>query len=117
MIGNWLAANSGKRSISIILEQYNTRHYQYGLAGLTPEEFYRYATTGIYPLDSYFGVSAAEMMAVDDLKKVRREYADEEARKRREASAEKREQKKMVDPKKIIRRDEKLLDGMISKWR
>lgn len=99
------------------LKAYNTEHYQYGLAGLTPEEFYGYATTGIYPLESYFGVSSAEMMEVDDLKKARREYADEEARKRREASAEKREKRRLVDPKKIIRRDQRLLDGMISKWR
>ena len=49
-------------------------------AGLTPEEIYLYATTGIYPLDGYFGVPASEMMAIDDIKKVRRAYADEEAR-------------------------------------
>ena len=98
------------------LEAYNTKHYQYELAGLTPEEFYGYATTGIYPLDSYFGVPASEMMAVGDIKKVRRAYADEEARKRREASASKREEKRLIEPEKIIYRDQMLLKRLISKW-
>ena len=99
------------------LKAYNSEHYQYELAGLTPEEFYSYATTGVYPLDSYFGVPASEMMAVGDLSKVRRKYADEEARKRREAAAFKREQRRMIDPLKLIHRDQMLLDRMIGKWR
>ena len=99
------------------LKAYNGEHYQYELAGLTPEEFYSYATTGVYPLDSYFGVPASEMMAVEDLSKVRRKYADEEARKRREAAALRREQRRLIDPLKIIHRDQMLLDRMIGKWR
>ena len=99
------------------LKAYNTEHYQYELAGLTPEEFYQYATTGIYPLESYFGVPASEMMAVGDIKKVRRAYADEEARKRREAAAAKREERRLIDPVRTISRDQALLDRMISKWR
>ena len=99
------------------LKAYNSEHYQYELAGLTPEEFYSYAITGVYPLDSYFDVPASEMMAVGDLSKVRRKYADEEARKRREAAAFKREQRRMIDPLKIIHRDQMMLDRMISQWR
>ena len=99
------------------LRAYNGEHYQYELAGLTPEEFYLYATTGVYPLDSYFGVPDSEMMAVGDLSKVRRRYADEEARKRREAAAFKREQRRLIDPFKVIHRDQMLLDRMIGKWR
>ena len=99
------------------LTAYNAEHYQYELAGLTPEEFYLYATTRIYPLDNYFGVPASEMMAVGDLRKVRRAYADEEAGKRREAAAAKREQRRLIDPVKTIRRDQKLLDRLIRKWK
>lgn len=99
------------------LKAYNGEHYQYELAGLTPEEFYQYATTGVYPLDNYFGIPASEMMAVGDLSKVRRKYADEEARKRREAAAYKREQRRLINPLKIIHRDQMLLDRMIGKWR
>lgn len=98
------------------LKAYNTEHYQYELAGLTPEEFYSYATTGVYPLDNYFGIPASEMMAVGDLSRVRRKYADEEARKRREAASLKRERRRMIDPLKIIRRDQMLLSRMIGKW-
>ena len=99
------------------LKAYNYEHYQYELAGLTPEEFYQYVMTGVYPLDNYFGVSATEMMTGDDLSKVRRKYADEEARKRREAAAFRREQRRMIEPLKIIHRDRMLLDRMISKWK
>lgn len=98
------------------LDAYNTRHYQYSLAGLTPEEFCQYATTGIYPLDSYFGVAASVMMTPDDLSKVRRIYADEEAKKRRESSRKKREEKRMIDPRGIMDRDEALLKRRIAEW-
>ena len=80
------------------LKAYNAEHYQYELAGLTPEEFYQYATTGIYPLASYFGVPASEMMAV-------------------EAAAAKREERRRIDPVRTISRDQALLDRMIGKWR
>ena len=109
--------DSALKLVDGYLNAYNREHYQYELAGLTPKEFYSYATTGVYPLDYYFGVPASEMMAVGDLSKVRRKYADEEARKRREAAAFKREQRRMIDPLKIIHRDQVLLDRMISKWR
>ncbi len=117
-----LVARCGKLETALklvdgYLKAYNTEHYQYELAGLTPEEFYQYATTGIYPLDSYFGIPASEMMAVGDIKKVRRAYADEEARKRREAAAVKREGRRLIDPKRTISRDQALLDRMIGKWR
>ncbi|MEE3420789.1 MAG: IS3 family transposase, partial [Lachnospiraceae bacterium] len=36
--------------VSNYISDYNTKHYQYDLAALTPEEFYQYSTTGIYPL-------------------------------------------------------------------
>lgn len=98
------------------LKAYNSDHYQYDLAGLTPNEFYQYATTGIYPLDNYFGVPASAMMTGGELKKVRRRYADEEAAKRRETSKKKREERRQVDPFKIIQRDKKLVKSVISRW-
>lgn len=41
-------------------------------------------------------------MAVGDIKKVRRAYADEETRKRRETTAKKREEKRLIEPEKIL---------------
>lgn len=105
-----------KQIVDGYLDAYNTKHYQYDLAALTPAEFYQYATTGIYPLESYFGVPASVMMAVDDLKKVRRSYADGEAAKRREAAAEKREFERRIHPEGIILRDQRKLKEMIGTW-
>ncbi len=46
------------------------------------------------------------MMTGGDLNKVRRRYADEEAAARREASRKKLEEKRLVDPEKVIKRDQ-----------
>lgn len=109
--------DSAKKLVDGYLQAYNSEHYQYDLAGLTPEEFYQYATTGIYPLESYFGVPASVMMTGGDLKKVRRRYADEEAAKRRTAAAKKREAKRRIHPEQVIRRDRRLLENVIEKWK
>ncbi len=108
---------SAKRLVDGYLNAYNSEHYQYDLAGLTPEEFYQYATTGVYPLDDYFGVPASVMMTGGDLKNIRRRYADEEAANRREASRKKREGKRLVDPEKVIIRDQRILKTVIDKWK
>ena len=108
---------SARQLVDGYLKAYNSEHYQYDLAGLTPEEFYQYATTGVYPLDNYFGVPASIMMTGGDLKKVRRRYADEEAAARREASQKHREEKRLVDPEKVILRDQRLLKSVIDKWK
>jgi len=107
---------SARQLVDGYLKAYNTEHYQYDLAGLTPEEFYHYATTGVYPLESYFGVPSSAMMTGGDLKKVRRRYADEEAAKRREVAKKKREKKRMVDPLKIVQRDKNLIKSVIATW-
>ena len=110
--------NSLETAIRLVygyLEAYNGQFFQYELSGLTPTEYYNYSTTGVYPLDNYFGVPAELMMAVDDLRNVRRAYADEEARKRRESSDSERKLKRMIDPKDIISRDKLLLNRLIGK--
>ena len=50
-----------KELIDGYMESYNNVRYQLPLAGLTPHEFYLYVTTGIYPLDNYFGVKADKL--------------------------------------------------------
>lgn len=102
--------------VSNYISDYNTKHYQYDLAALTPEEFYQYSTTGIYPLESYFGVPASAMMTGGDLKKVRRAYADDEARKRREASELRRKERSLLDPKQVMDRDRSILNRRIEDW-
>ena len=116
MVARCMNLEDAMKLVNGYLEAYNGEHFQYELAGLTPNEFYQYATTGIYPLDNYFGVPASEMMATEDLSKVRRVYADEEARKRREAAARKREERRMIDPIQIVNRDRGRLRKFISQW-
>lgn len=116
MVARCRTFEDAKTLVSGYIKAYNTEHYQYDLAALTPEEFYQYATTGIYPLDSYFGVPASVMMTNGDLKKVRRRYADDEAKKRRATAAKKREGKRLIDPLRIIRRDRALIDCILKKW-
>lgn len=107
---------SAEQLVNGYLEDYNLKHYQYDLAGLTPTEFYQYVTTGVYPLDSYFGVAASELMSGGELTKVRRNYADKEAKQRREAAKKKRELKRLIDPIKTIQRDENIIKHVIAKW-
>ena len=116
MVARCRTFDDAKKLVSGYIGAYNTEHYQYDLAALTPVEFYQYATTGIYPLDSYFGVPASAMMTNGDLKKVRRRYADDEAERRRESAERKREGRRLIDPLRIIRRDQNLLDRLIGKW-
>ena len=107
---------SARKLVDGYLKAYNEEHYQYNLAGLTPGEFYQYASTGIYPLESYFGVPAAVMMSTGELSRVRRIFADGEAKKRRETAREKRKIQKMIEPLRILLRDERLLEKQIRRW-
>ena len=51
-----------------------------------------------------------------ELTKVRRNYADKEAKQRREAAKKKRELKRLIDPIKTIQRDENIIKHVIAKW-
>lgn len=108
--------NTAKRLINGYLEQYNSRHYQYSLAGLTPNEFYLYTKTGVYPLDEYYGVKSSEL---DEQKKLidariasarkRNEDEREKYRQRRE-----REQRMLSGrPEDVVLQDQKLLEKKI----
>lgn len=78
---------SAAKLVMNYLDEYNTRHYKYELAGLTPAEYYIYVTTGIYPCDDYYGVKPEEMMTVSRLVEQRMEIASVKEAKRRERRA------------------------------
>jgi len=90
------------------MRDYNEKNYQDELAGLTPVEFYRYCTTGIYPCEEYFGVDAGRLLTPDQLIA------------RRKAEAEKRAVKARLraeknggcgkDPVKVVLRDIRILE-------
>ena len=42
-----------KARIDDWLDYYNNDRYQWDLAKLSPREYYRYATTGVYPLQKF----------------------------------------------------------------
>lgn len=111
-------ASTVSRMISGYIDAYNHRHYQYALAGLTPSEYYTYVTTGIYPVDNYYGIKATELMPIQALIAARRRAAEEKAKKYREASAKKRAmaQGKKKDPEFVIARDQRILRREIAKW-
>jgi hypothetical protein len=78
---------SAAKLVMNYLDEYNTEHYRYELAGLTPAEYYIYVTTGIYPCDDYYGVKPEEMMTVSKLVEQRMEIAAAKEAKRRERRA------------------------------
>jgi hypothetical protein len=112
-------AETVKVMITEYLRRYNSEFYQYNLAGLTPDEFYTYVTTGIYPLDEYYGIKSTELMPVSELVAERRRLADEKNRKAREAYARKNEERNKLHktPLQIIARDQKILRKQIKDWK
>jgi transposase InsO family protein len=99
------------------IDRYNNEFYQYNLAGLAPAEFYTYVTTGIYPLDNYYGVKGTELRSVSDLVAERRKNAEKKNEKKRIAYAKKNEERNRLkkSPIQIITRDQKLLRSEIKK--
>lgn len=112
------SANAVARMVDGYMAAYNTQHYQYALAGLTPSEYYVYVTTGIYPVDNYYGIRATELMPIKALVAARLKAAQEKARKARDASAEKRKRVRQIRkaPETIIARDQRILRREIAKW-
>lgn len=107
-----------KRMIDGYIDSYNNEHYQYALAGLTPSEYYAYITTGIYPMDNYYGIKATELMPIGALVTARLNAAVEKNKKARAANARKKEatQKIMKNPAMVVARDQRILQREISKW-
>ena len=110
-------ADTVKRMIDGYMNSYNNEHYQYALAGLTPAEYYTYVTTGIYPLDNYYGIPSTELMPIGVLVKARLCAAAEKAGKVREANAKRRAAKPTPDrtAEMIVARDQEVLRREISK--
>ena len=118
---NLIALCKDRKTVTVMINEYirryNTEFYQYNLSGLTPEEFYQYKTTEIYPLDNYYGVKGTELMSVSQLVAERRRLADEKNRKSREVYARNKERNHLhVSPLQIVARDQKILRKEINIW-
>ena len=106
-----------KELIEGYIDNYNNIRYQLPLAGLTPHEFYLYVTTGIYPLDNYFGVKADKLYTIEEIVDAKIRKKEEESRKRKEAHNKRRiETSKISNVEKILLRDQYILAKEISKW-
>lgn len=84
---------SAKTLVENYLHAYNHVIYQNDLAGLTPEEYYIYVTTGVYPCEDYYGVKPSEMMTIGEYVKKRREVAAKKEEKRRKQIRRRKERK------------------------
>lgn len=111
-------ADTAAKMINGYIEAYNHQHYQYNLAGLTPSEYYVYVTTGIYPVDNYYGIKATELMPVNALVEARLRAAADKAKAARAANAKKRTavQQMQKNPEMVVARDQHILRREILKW-
>ena len=101
------------------LEHYDTKRYQYRLGGLTPDEFYVYVTTGVYPCESYFGVFAENLRTADQLIEERKQKAEEKKKKQAKERGESAKEQGIPagkDPLRVVSRDIDLLERHIKKW-
>ena len=108
---------TAKALVEGYIHDYTYEHYQYSLGGLTPAEYYTLVTTGIYPADFYYGVSADRLYTPEKLLEMRRAEADKKAEKVRERYAKKKaKEDAMRDPMYRIPRDEIWVQKQIKKW-
>ena len=49
-ISGWIPSRGVKFSLDRWMDYYNNDRYQWELAKLSPNEYYKYITTGIYPI-------------------------------------------------------------------
>lgn len=104
-----------KRLIEGYMNIYNTQRFQYGLAGLTPDEYYQYCTTGIYPLDNYFGVQKTDLISVEQLAAAKIEKEQRRSAHIR-AQREAKEKELTLSTARIIARDQRKIHSEIRKW-
>lgn len=97
------------------MDTYNTKRYQNGLAGLAPKEYYQYVTTGIYPLDNYFGVKKSELMSIEQLVEAKLAQQQEKAA-RKKAKRKSKEKEHTLSVGSVIARDQRKLRSETRKW-
>jgi transposase InsO family protein len=93
------------------IEQYNSETPVSVLGGLTPELFYKYQITGIFPMEEYFGVSAEDLHSLDKVIASMRKKTEENLLRRRERDKERRQEVcDRIDPLSQMEKDLKKLE-------
>ena len=111
---------TAKGLIENYIVEYNTKNIQYSLAGLTPQDYYLYTKTGVYPLEKYFGVDAERLMTPEQLEKIRAERQKMENAYRNDAEARKKKRDdatagriRAAGPVAVAQRDKRLVTRLI----
>lgn len=68
-----------QKAIDVYIKESNTKVPQEVLGGLTPELFYQYRMTGIYPKEQYFEIPAAELYSLEEVIEENRRRAEKAA--------------------------------------
>lgn len=99
------------------IHMHNNERYQENLAALSPNEFYTYKVTGLYPLDNYYGVKATELMPLEKIieAKMKMQEKKKELRKERQRINEQKS-RLFTDPLEIIKRDKRKMKFEQNKW-
>lgn len=96
------------------INDYNNKHYQYNLGGLTPSEFYLYCITGIYSLSEYCGIPKEKLNSIESCLLAREKAAKEKREKINKSHKESKPEKgDCINPIALIKRDKKVIQGII----
>ena len=68
-----------RKAIEIYIQEANTKVPQDVLGGLTPQLFYQYRMTGVYPKEQYFEIPAAELYSLEEVIEENRRRAQKAA--------------------------------------
>ena len=106
-----------RRLIDGYINMHNNERYQDTLAALSPNEFYTYKVTGQYPLDSYYGVKASELMPLDKIIEAKLEMQEKKKKLRKERQKINEQQSRLLrNAGEIIMRDMKKMKDENKKW-
>lgn len=106
-----------RRLIDGYINMHNNERYQETLAALSPSEFYTYKVTGQYPLDSYYGVKASELMPLEKIIKAKLEMQEKKKELRKERQKINEQQSRLLrNAGDIIMRDMKKMEDENRKW-
>lgn len=106
-----------RKLIDGYINMHNNERYQDTLAALSPSEFYTYKVTGQYPLDSYYGVKASELMPLEKIIEAKLEMQEKKKELRKERQKINEQQSRLLrNAGDIIMRDMKKMKDENRKW-
>lgn len=102
-----------KELVDGYMTHYYTKRHQMVLAGLSPQEYYEYKTTDVYPLDNYFGVPANKLHTVTEIVQ---DYEAKQEAKRQKMWERYRKNSQTITPLNVMVKDQKTVRKQIMEW-